>query len=151
MCVCIDGRLKDVLFSGVGELVLSPAVVGLLDARVSPQRLYRADVRLVKRGDLLHLHLAYQLGVILFSKKTSRSTSPLIFSNIHEAQKMAFYTPDSNGTDWKLRNNVCVTSKGVQRDGRLVASECSASCTHLVLLILEGDFKGFGRADHGLH
>lgn len=61
-------RVEDVLFSGVGELVLSPAVVGLLDARVSPQRLYCADVRLIKRRDLLHLHLAYQLGVILFDK-----------------------------------------------------------------------------------
>lgn len=93
VCVCIDGRLKDVLFSGVGELVLSPAVVGLLDARISPQRLYRADVRLVKRGDLLHLHLAYQLGVILFSKKTSHSTSALIFFKHSQGTKNRIFYP----------------------------------------------------------
>lgn len=47
--VCVNRRLADVLFSGVRELVLSPAVVGLLDARVSPQRLYCTNVRLIER------------------------------------------------------------------------------------------------------
>lgn len=88
------GRLADVLFSGVGELVLSPAVVGLLDARVSPQRLYRADVRLVKRGDLLHLHLAHQLGVILSSRRERGARCQ---------HRQVVSVPSSNGTGVKAR------------------------------------------------
>lgn len=85
--VCVDGRLTDVLFSGVGELVLSPAVVGLLDARVSPQRLYCADVRLVKRGDLLHFHLAYQLAVILLDRTSTERVQHRLWLGIQDITK----------------------------------------------------------------
>lgn len=54
-----------VLFSGVGELVLSAAVVGLLDPWVGPQAFDGYHVRLVEAADLLNVHLLHQHGVIL--------------------------------------------------------------------------------------
>lgn len=55
----------DVLFGRVRELVLSPAVVGLLDARVRPQHLYGTGVRLLEGADLLHVHLTHHQGITL--------------------------------------------------------------------------------------
>lgn len=59
------GGDKYILFSGIGELVLSAAVVGLLDPWVRPQCFDGYHVRLVKAADLLNVHLLHQHGVIL--------------------------------------------------------------------------------------
>lgn len=59
------GGDRYVLFSGIGELVLSAAVVGLLDPWVRPQAFDGYHVRLVKAADLLNVHLLHQHGVIL--------------------------------------------------------------------------------------
>lgn len=55
----------DVLFSGVRELVLSAAVIGLLDPWVCPQGFDSRDVRLVEAIDLLNVHLLHEHGIRL--------------------------------------------------------------------------------------
>lgn len=55
------------LFSGIRQLVLSAAVVGLLDAWIGPQHLNGVNVGLIKRRDLLDVHLLHQHGVGLQS------------------------------------------------------------------------------------
>lgn len=56
---------RDVLFSGVRELVLSAAVVGLLDPWVGPQAFDSCDVRLIKPIDLFNVHLLHEHGIRL--------------------------------------------------------------------------------------
>lgn len=48
------------LFGRVGELVLPPPVVALLDARVIPQGLDGTDVPVLKRRHLFHIHFPDQ-------------------------------------------------------------------------------------------
>lgn len=60
---------RDVLFSGVRELVLSAAVVGLLDPWVGPQAFDSCDVRLIKTIDLFNVHLLHEHGIRLWSNK----------------------------------------------------------------------------------
>lgn len=48
------------LLGRVGELVLAPAVVALLDAGVVPQGLDGADILMLEGGHLLHVHLPDQ-------------------------------------------------------------------------------------------
>lgn len=48
------------LFGGVGELVLSPPVVALLDARVIPQGLDGVDVPVLKCRHLFHVYFPDQ-------------------------------------------------------------------------------------------
>lgn len=55
----------NVLFSGVRQLVLSAAVVGLLDPRVGPQGFDSYNVGLVKPIDLLDIHLLHEHGIRL--------------------------------------------------------------------------------------
>ena len=56
-------RRTDVLFSGVRQLVLPAAVVGLLDPRVGPQAFDSYDVGLVKASDLLDVHFLHEHGI----------------------------------------------------------------------------------------
>lgn len=56
-------RQKDVLFSGVRQLIFSAAVVGLLDPRVGPQAFDSCDVWIVKIADLLDVHFLHKTGV----------------------------------------------------------------------------------------
>lgn len=55
----------DVLFGRVRELVLSPAIVSLLNPRVGPKHFDRTDVWLFKCRHLFHVHFTHQLGIIL--------------------------------------------------------------------------------------
>lgn len=54
------------LFGGVRQLILSPAIVGLLDPWVGPQHLYCVDVRLVERAHLLYIYLPHQQSIGLW-------------------------------------------------------------------------------------
>lgn len=56
-------RQTDVLFSGVRELVLSAAVVGLLDPWVGPQAFDGCNVGMVKPIDLLYVHFLHEHGI----------------------------------------------------------------------------------------
>lgn len=58
----------DLLFSGVRELVLPAAVVGLLDARVGPKAFDSCNEVKVKPTDLLDVHLLDDHGVRLKNK-----------------------------------------------------------------------------------
>lgn len=53
------------LFGGIGELVLSPPVVALLDAGVRPQVLDGLHVRRIECGDRLEVDALHQLGGLL--------------------------------------------------------------------------------------
>lgn len=59
----VSGEHGHSLFGGVRQLILSPAIIGLLDPRVSPQHLYCVDVGLVERAHLLHIHLPHQESI----------------------------------------------------------------------------------------
>ena len=59
----------DLLFRWICELVLSPPVVALLDARVGPQGLDRLHVRLLERRYRLVVYVLYKLRVLLKYKK----------------------------------------------------------------------------------
>lgn len=61
-------RWINILFSRIRELVLSAAVVGLLDPRVRPQTFDSCNVRLIKPSDLLNVHFLHQHGVRLRRK-----------------------------------------------------------------------------------
>lgn len=63
---------RDVLFSGVRELVLSAAVVGLLDPWVGPQALDSCNVGVVETVDLLDVHLLHEHGVRLERHRQGR-------------------------------------------------------------------------------
>lgn len=65
----LHGGDRYVLFSGIGELVLSAAVVGLLNPWVRPQAFDGYHVRVVKVADLLNVHLLHQHGVILKGRR----------------------------------------------------------------------------------
>lgn len=61
----VNYEMSDVLLGRVRELVLSPAIIRFLDARVSPQHLYRANVRLLERCNLLYVHVTHHQGIVL--------------------------------------------------------------------------------------
>lgn len=61
----VNYEMSDVLLGRVRELVLSPAIIRFLDARVSPQQLYRANVRLLERCNLLYVHVTHHQGIVL--------------------------------------------------------------------------------------
>lgn len=56
-------RWAHVLFSGIGELVFSATVVGLLDSRISPQAFNSYDIVLIKPIDLLNIHFLHKHGI----------------------------------------------------------------------------------------
>lgn len=60
------------LFSGVGELVLPAAVVGLLDPGVGPQGFDSCDVRMVEAIDLFDVHFLHQHGIGLEQQRGDR-------------------------------------------------------------------------------
>lgn len=62
----VSGEHGHSLFGGVRQLILSPAIVGLLDPRVGPQHLYCIDVGMVERAHLLHIHLPHEESIGLW-------------------------------------------------------------------------------------
>lgn len=64
---------SDVLFGGVRQLVLSAAVVRLLDTRVGPQAFNSYDVGLIKAIDLLDVHFLHKHGVGLKTRRREGS------------------------------------------------------------------------------
>jgi len=63
-----DSTHTHLLFSGVGELVLSPAVIGFLDAWIRPEHLYCIDKGLFKGANLLHINISHQQSIGLWIK-----------------------------------------------------------------------------------
>lgn len=59
----------DLLFGGVRELIFTPTVIGLLDARVCPQHLYCTDVGLFEGTHLLHVHFSHEQRVGLGGRR----------------------------------------------------------------------------------
>lgn len=55
----------DSLLGGVGQLVLPPPVIALLDPRVVPQTLDGVHKRVLEFADLLHVHVSHDVAVAL--------------------------------------------------------------------------------------
>ena len=65
-CTLVKVKMTgDLLFRWICELILSPPVIALLDARVGPQWLDRLHVRLLERRYRLVVYVLYKLRVLL--------------------------------------------------------------------------------------